>query len=199
MGMMRYYPWSGPLIHCELGPPLEDPDYKAYMFQVLDTIEQTREEARGAILQNKARIEQQYNRRVKQKTFDLGDLVWRAILPLGSKDPDIGKWSPNWEGPYEIHQVLGKNVYRLKDLAGEVIKRMRGISEGLSSFTLGQVIQQCTGANDTTGALYATSRNAQCKRRYISYVKSCLRLTQPVLSSIGNLRSIRSIMATSFR
>lgn len=74
-------------------------------------------------MQNKARIEQQYNRRVKQKTFDLGDLVWRAVLPLGSKDPDIGKWSPNWEGPYEIHQVLGKNVYRLRDLTGEVIKR----------------------------------------------------------------------------
>lgn len=76
----------------------------------------------GAILQNKLRIEQQYNRRVKLKTFDLGDLVWRAILPLGSKDPDIGKWSPNWEGPYQIHQVLGKNVYRLRDLKGEVVK-----------------------------------------------------------------------------
>lgn len=28
-------------------PPLEDPDYRASMLQVLDTIEQTREEARG--------------------------------------------------------------------------------------------------------------------------------------------------------
>lgn len=27
------------------------------------------------------------------------------------------------EGPYEIHQALGKNVYRLRDLTGEVVKR----------------------------------------------------------------------------
>lgn len=105
-------------------PSLEDPDYKAAMFQVLDTIEQVRDDARGAILQNKSKIERHYNRRVRMKTFDLDDLVWRAILPLGSKDPDVGKWSPNWEGPYQIHQVLGKNVYRLRDLTGEVIKRI---------------------------------------------------------------------------
>lgn len=104
-------------------PPLEGPEYKAAMFQVLDTVEQVRDDARGAILQNKAKMEQHYNRRVKIKTFELGDLVWRVILPLGSKDPDVGKWSPNWEGPYQIHQVLGKNVYRLKDLKGEVVKR----------------------------------------------------------------------------
>lgn len=93
------------------------------MFQMLDMVDQAREEARGAVLQNKARVEQQYNRRVRLKTFGLGDMVWRAILPIGSKDPELGKWLPNWEGPYEIYQVLGKNVYRLRDLTGEVIKR----------------------------------------------------------------------------
>lgn len=74
-------------------------------------------------MQNKARLEQQYNRRVKVKTFSLGDLVWRTILLIGSKDSELGKWSPNWERPYEINQVVGKNVYRLRDLTGKIMKR----------------------------------------------------------------------------
>lgn len=104
-------------------PPIDDPDYKASMLNMLYAVEQTRDEARGAILRNKARMERQYNRRVKSKTFGIGDLVWRAILPIGIKDPDLGKWSPNWEGPFRVYQTLGKNVYRLTDLEGVVIKR----------------------------------------------------------------------------
>lgn len=40
-------------------PPLDDPDYRTSMFHMLDAVEQAREEARGAVLQNKARVEQQ--------------------------------------------------------------------------------------------------------------------------------------------
>lgn len=100
-------------------PPLASVEYKAAMSQALDEIEQVRSDARGAILCNKEKNEQHYNRRVKLKSFALGDLVWRVILPLGSKDPDVGKWSPNWEGPSCVHQALGKNVYRLKDMQGK--------------------------------------------------------------------------------
>ncbi|CAL9026185.1 unnamed protein product [Prunus brigantina] len=33
-----------------------------------------------------------YNRKVKQKTFTEGDLVWRAVLPIGTKNPRFGKF-----------------------------------------------------------------------------------------------------------
>jgi len=40
-------------------------------------------------------------------------------LPIGSKDSKFGKWSPNWEGPYQIkHCALG-NACILETLEGE--------------------------------------------------------------------------------
>ncbi|XP_021809645.1 uncharacterized protein LOC110753106 [Prunus avium] len=60
-----------------------------------------------------------YNRKVKQKTFAEGDLVWRAVLPIGTKDPRFGKFSPNWEGPFIIERILARGAFQLRDRDGE--------------------------------------------------------------------------------
>ena len=44
---------------------------------------------------NKLRIAKYYNKKVKIKQFSEGDLVWKGKLPIGSKDSEFGKWSPN--------------------------------------------------------------------------------------------------------
>ena len=68
---------------------------------------------------NKLRVAKYYNKRVKNKQFFEGDLVWKVKLLIGLKDSKFGKWSPNWEGPYRIkHCVLG-NAYILETLGGE--------------------------------------------------------------------------------
>ena len=59
----------------------------------------------------------------RKKSFEVGDLVWKIILPVGSKDRELGKWSPNWEGPFKVHQVLHGNAYWLVNLQGEPHKR----------------------------------------------------------------------------
>lgn len=47
-------------------------------------------------------------------------MVWKNIVPIGLKDPKFGKWSPNWVGPFLIHQVMEGGAYRLKDCDGEI-------------------------------------------------------------------------------
>jgi hypothetical protein len=68
------------------------------------------------IKENKAKVARTYNKKAKLKELQIGDLVWEALLPLGTKDATYGKWSPNWHGPYRIDQVLPGNTYMLKDL-----------------------------------------------------------------------------------
>jgi hypothetical protein len=58
------------------------------------------------------------NKKVKPKEFQIGDLVWEAVLPLGTKDVAYGKRSPNWHGPYRVDQVLSGNAYMLEELDG---------------------------------------------------------------------------------
>jgi hypothetical protein len=73
------------------------------------------------IKENKAKVARAYNKKVKPKEFQVGDLVWEAVLPLGTKDVAYGKWSPNWHGPYRVDQVLHGNAYMLEELDGEEI------------------------------------------------------------------------------
>jgi hypothetical protein len=47
------------------------------------------------------------------------DLVWKTILALRSRDRMFGKWSPNWESPYKMTQVIFGNTYMLQTLQGE--------------------------------------------------------------------------------
>jgi hypothetical protein len=70
------------------------------------------------IKENKAKVARAYNKKVKLKEFQVRDLVWEAMLPLGTKDAAYRKWSPNWHGPYRIDQVLPKNAYMLEELDG---------------------------------------------------------------------------------
>ena len=48
-----------------------------------------------AIEKDKLRVARAYNKKVKLKSFQIGDLVWKVILPIGSKDRKFGKWSPS--------------------------------------------------------------------------------------------------------
>jgi hypothetical protein len=70
------------------------------------------------IKENKAKVAHAYNKKVKLKEFQVGDLVWEVVLPLGTNDAAYGKWSLNWHGPYRIDQVLPENAYILEELDG---------------------------------------------------------------------------------
>ena len=65
------------------------------------------------INENKAKVARAYNKKVRPKDFQVGDLVWETVLPLGTKDKKFGKWSPTWHGPYKVDQVLPGNTYML--------------------------------------------------------------------------------------
>jgi hypothetical protein len=58
--------------------------------------------ALGETERDKLRVVRAYTKRVKEKFFQVRDLIWKMILPIGSKSNKFGKWSPNCEGPYRI-------------------------------------------------------------------------------------------------
>jgi hypothetical protein len=60
---------------------------------------------------DKLRVARAYNKRVKEKSFQVRDLVWKMILPIGSKSNKLEKWSPNWEELYRIEEVIPENSY----------------------------------------------------------------------------------------
>jgi hypothetical protein len=93
-------------------------EYAALMSDNVEDIMELRLWSLEKIKENKAKVARAYNKKVKPKEFQVGDLVWEAVLPLGTKDATYGKWSPNWHGPYRVDQVLPGNAYMLEELDG---------------------------------------------------------------------------------
>ncbi|GKU97768.1 hypothetical protein SLEP1_g10860 [Rubroshorea leprosula] len=98
-------------------------EYDEAMMLELEDLEDTRLAALDRLQAQKLKIAKSYNKRVKGKNLAVGDLVWKAILPLGKKDHRFGKWSPNWDGPFQIHEVLRGGAYWLESLDGELHPR----------------------------------------------------------------------------
>ncbi|KAM0990467.1 hypothetical protein ACFX2C_008981 [Malus domestica] len=97
-------------------------EYNQSMRQELEDLEEAQLDAYNLLVAQKRIAERAYNKKVRQKTFDEGELVWQTVLPVGLKDPRFGKWSPNWEGPFVVHKVYGKKAYHLRDRTGLVHK-----------------------------------------------------------------------------
>ena len=93
-------------------------DYATLMKDELDDLAEHRLRALISIEENKNRVAKWYDKKVKAKEFADGDLVWKLILPIGTKSSKFGKWYPNWEGPYRINRSTLGNDYILETFEG---------------------------------------------------------------------------------
>lgn len=70
--------------------PVED--YWNAMYDEMNDLDEERLRALETILRQKERISRYYNKKVRAKTFQAGDLVWKIILPVDVKSRKFGKW-----------------------------------------------------------------------------------------------------------
>ena len=61
-----------------------------------------------------------YDKNIRPRSFQVGDLVLRKVV-TNTKNPNDGKFGPNWEGPYKVTSLAG--VYRLEDMDGKPVPR----------------------------------------------------------------------------
>ena len=95
------------------------------MFKELELIDADRLMAMENIQANKAKASKLYNKKIRPKQFADEDLVWKVILPFGTKNSKFGKWSLNWEGPFIVSKVIYGGTYKLvtlkrDELAGSI-------------------------------------------------------------------------------
>jgi len=81
-------------------------DYMALMKDELEDLTGHRLHTLINVEANKTRVGRWYDKKVKVKTFDQGDLVWKLILPIGTKDPKFGKWSPSEKDSIRLTDVF---------------------------------------------------------------------------------------------
>ena len=89
----------------------------------LDASDELREAATIRIASYQCRLENSYNKRVKPQVFQPGDLVLRKVFE-NTTDPTVGKFQPNWEGPYVVTQPGGSKYYAIDKTNGTSVPRM---------------------------------------------------------------------------
>ncbi|GKU90960.1 hypothetical protein SLEP1_g4897 [Rubroshorea leprosula] len=93
----------------------------------LDLFVEVREEARLRTLVYKQKLANFYNKRVRPRTFKIGDLVLRKA-GLTVFETCFGKLAPNWEGPYAVAGVLHPGAYVLQDAEGKRVPRVWNVN-----------------------------------------------------------------------
>jgi hypothetical protein len=87
------------------------------------------EEARCAALVQSARylegIRRYHDRNVKERSFNVGDLVLRRI----QNTEGLHKLCSPWEGPFTVAKVTGPSSYRLQTLEGEDINNSWNVDQ----------------------------------------------------------------------
>ncbi|XP_048622678.1 uncharacterized protein LOC106393842 [Brassica napus] len=95
---------------------------KEMLLDALDEIEERRDQALLRIQNYQHQIESYYNKRVRARPLELGDLVMRKVFE-NTKELNAGKLGARWEGPYQIIKVVKPGVYRLQTSRGEEVPR----------------------------------------------------------------------------
>jgi hypothetical protein len=66
-----------------------------------------------------------HDRNVKERSFNVGDLVLRRI----QNTEGLHKLSSPWEGPFTVAKVTGPGSYRLQTLEGEDVNNSWNIDQ----------------------------------------------------------------------
>ena len=88
------------------------------MIDVIETIDERRNQALIRMQNYHNAAARYYNSNVQSRSFEVGTLVLQNIAEKGA-----GKLGISWEGPYKITHVVRNGVYRLMNMEGKTVRR----------------------------------------------------------------------------
>jgi len=92
------------------------------MVDVIDTIDERRNQALIRMQNYHNAAARYYNSNVRSRSFEVGTLVLRRIQQ-NTAEKGAGKLGISWEGPYKITHVVRNGVYRLMNMEGKTVRR----------------------------------------------------------------------------
>ncbi|XP_075645095.1 uncharacterized protein LOC142616093 [Castanea sativa] len=88
----------------------------------LDCLDEIRDKASSKTAKYQRKMAEYYNKRVKLRRLEIGDLVLRKVTTV-TKNSAQGKLGPTWEGPYRIVHYSRQGSYHLETLDGQRLPR----------------------------------------------------------------------------
>ena len=88
----------------------------------LDCLNEVRDKASSRMTKYQQKMAEYYNKRVKLRRLDIGDLVLRKVT-IAIRDPAQGKLGPTREGPYRVIYYSRQGSYHLETIDRQRLPR----------------------------------------------------------------------------
>ena len=88
----------------------------------LNELEARRDRAQIRMATYQQRVSRHYNNKVRQRRFQINDLVLRRVMP-NTRDRAAGTLGDKWEGPYQVVGIAGHGAYQIAKPGGGIIPR----------------------------------------------------------------------------
>lgn len=108
-----------PSLRVSLQGLVTDEDHRISRLQELELLDERRQVAFDHLRVYHKRMSRGYNKKVRQREFQVGDLVLRENPKNQQFRDNKGKFEPNWLGPYIVTAVFGSSAYQLSNSEGE--------------------------------------------------------------------------------
>ena len=92
----------------------------------LEALDEKRLQAQQQLECYQARLTKAFNRKVRPRSFQIGDLVLAVRRPINLKHRPRDKLTSKWDGPYLVQEVYSSNAYLLRDHEGIQIGPING-------------------------------------------------------------------------
>ena len=98
---------------------MTDEENAALRLEELESLDEKRLRTQQCLEMYRARMSRAYNKLVRNRTFEVGDLVLALRRPTIISYKHKRKFDPIWEGPYAIEIVYDGGAYQLVNSEGE--------------------------------------------------------------------------------
>ena len=86
--------------------------------QELEALDEKRLEAQQHLECYQARLSRSFNKKVRPRSFQVGDLVLAIRRPIIMSRRMGNKFLSNWDGPYVVQEVYSNGAYKILDKDG---------------------------------------------------------------------------------
>jgi hypothetical protein len=97
-----------------------EPNHMVRRIHQVVEVQQIREQVMDRAYTHQQKIKQAFDRKVRKKEFELGNLVLKWDAPRQDRGKYI-KFDALCIGPFKISEIFSNNTYRLQDLEGQEV------------------------------------------------------------------------------
>ncbi|XP_074266910.1 uncharacterized protein LOC141590203 [Silene latifolia] len=115
-----------PSLRIAIQEGLTDDENDKLRLTELEALDEKRLEAQQKLQCYQARLSHAFNKKVRPRSFQVGDLVLAVRRPIITSHKPVGKFTSKWDGPYVVQEVYTNGAYKIVDEDGVRVGPING-------------------------------------------------------------------------